>query len=133
MREDIELLRSIPGIGEVTSVTLQGESDGLNNFKSVKGLVSFVGIAPSEHTSGTSVHKRPKISRRGNARIRHHLYMATMRATQVNPVIKEFYERLLNRGKCKKLALVACMRKMLHIIWGVMKHRKSFDPCYALK
>lgn len=133
MRDDIELLRSIPGIGEVTSVTLQGESDGLNNFTSVKGLVSFVGIAPSEHTSGTSIFRRSKISRRGNARIRHHLYMATLVATRVNPVIKEFYERLLNRGKCKKLALVACMRKMLHIIWGVMKHRKCFDPYYALK
>ena len=133
MRDDIELMRSIPGIGEVTSVTLQGESDGLSNFTSVKGLVSFVGIAPSEHTSGTSVHRRSKISRRGNARIRHHLYMATLVATRVNPVIKEFYERLLNRGKCKKLALVACMRKMLHIIWGVIKTRKSFDPCYSLK
>ena len=133
MREDIELLRSIPGIGDVTSVTLQGESDGLNNFQSVKGLVSFVGIAPSEHTSGTSVFKRSKISRRGNSSIRHHLYMATLVAARVNPVIKEFYERLLNRGKCKKLALVACMRKMLHIIWGVMKHRKRFDPCYSLK
>ena len=133
MREDIELLRSIPGIGEVTSVTLQGESDGLNNFQSVKGLVSFVGIAPSEHTSGTSVFKKSKISRRGNSRIRHHLYMATLVAARVNPVIKEFYERLLNRGKCKKLALVACMRKMLHIIWGVMKNRKRFDPCYSLK
>jgi transposase len=54
-------------------------------------------------------------------------------ATRVNPVIKEFYERLQNRGKCKKLALVACMRKMLHIIWGVIKNRKSFDPCYSLK
>jgi transposase len=59
--------------------------------------------------------------------------MATLVAARVNPVIKEFYERLLNRGKCKKLALVACMRKMLHIIWGVMKNRKRFDPCYSLK
>ena len=133
MRDDIELLRSIPGIGEVTSVTLQGESDGLINFTSVRGLVSFVGIAPREHTSGTSVFKRSKISRHGNARIRHHLYMATLVATRVNPVIKEFYESLQRRGKCKKLALVACMRKMLHIIWGVMKNRKCFDPCYALK
>ena len=112
---------------------LQGESDGLINFASVKGLVSFVGIAPREHTSGTSVFKRSKISRRGNTRIRHHLYMATLVAARVNPVIKEFYERLLNRGKCKKLALVACMRKMLHIIWGVMKNRKRFDPCYSPK
>ena len=133
MSEDIELLRSIPGIGDVTSVTLQGESDGLINFASVKGLVSFVGIAPREHTSGTSVFKKSKISRRGNSRIRHRLYMATLVAARVNPVIKEFYERLLNRGKCKKLALVACMRKMLHIIWGVMKNRKRFDPCYSLK
>ena len=133
IREDIELLRSIPGIGEVTSVTLQSESDGLSNFSSAKGLVSFVGIAPSEHTSGTSIFKRPKINRRGNSRIRHHLYMATLVATQINPVIKEFYERLQRRGKCKKLALVACMRKMLHIIWGVMKNRKCFDPSYSLK
>ncbi|MFA7366533.1 MAG: transposase, partial [Synergistaceae bacterium] len=89
--------------------------------------------APREHSSGTSVFKKSKISRRGNSRIRHHLYMATLAAARVNPVIKEVYERLLHRGTCKKLAFVACMRKMLHIIWGVMKNRKHFDPCYSLK
>ncbi len=58
--------------------------------------------------------------------------MATLLAARVNPVIKEFYERLLNSGKCKKLRWLL-YREDLHIIWGVMKNRKRFDPCYSLK
>lgn len=57
--------------------------------------------------------------------------MAALVATQKNAVIKEFYNRLLERGKSKKLAIIASMRKLLHIIWGVLTHRKAFDPGYA--
>jgi transposase len=131
MKNALELMRSIPGIGEVTSVVIESETGGLSNFSSARQLTAYVGLSPVEHTSGTSVHKRSHISKRGNSRIRNVLYMCAMVAVRVNPTIRSFYERLVTRGKSKKLAIVACMRKLLHILWGVVKHNKEFDPAYS--
>ena len=131
LKRDNDFLQSIPGIGEVTSTAIQGEAGDLSQFATVKQFTSFVGLAPVEYSSGSSVKKHSRISKRGNSRIRQYLYMATMIATRSNPVIRSFYERLLNRGKCKKVALVACMRKMLHLIWGVLKTQSFFDPQHA--
>lgn len=131
LSENDELLQSISGVGKVTSATLLGEAGDLSQFSTVKQFTSFAGLAPMEFSSGSSVWKRSKISRRGNARIRQCLYMATMVAVRVNPVLRRFYEHLLERGKCKKVALIASMRKMLHLIWGVLKNRRLFDPQYA--
>ncbi|GHV42692.1 IS110 family transposase [Synergistales bacterium] len=131
MKNDLDLMRSIPGIGDVTSVVIESETGGLSNFSSARQLTAYVGLSPVEHTSGTSVYKRSHISKRGNARIRHVLYMCAMVAVRVNPMIRSFYERLVARGKSKKLAIVACMRKLLHILWSVIKHNRKFDPAYA--
>lgn len=131
LKENDELLQSIPGVGKVTSMTLLGEAGDLSQFSTVKQLTSFVGLAPMEFSSGSSVWKRSKISRRGNAKIRQCLYMAAMVAVRINPVLRRFYERLLNQGKCKNVALIASMRKMLHLIWGVLKNRRLFDTQYA--
>jgi transposase len=57
--------------------------------------------------------------------------MCAMKAAQANPIIKSFYERLTARGKSGKLAIVACMRKLLHILWSVVKHGRKFDPAYS--
>jgi hypothetical protein len=84
-----------------------------------------------EYTSGSSINKRSRISKHGNARIRRCLYMATMIAVRVNPVLREFYKRLLERGKSKKVAIVASMRKLLHLIWGVLKNQRMFEPQYS--
>jgi transposase len=130
MKNDLELMRSIPGIGDVTSVVIESETGGLSNFSNVRQLTAYVGLSPVEYTSGTSVYKRSHISKRGNSRIRRVLYMCAMIAVQANPTIRRFYERLVTKGKSKKLAIVACMRKLLHILWGVIKHGKRFDPAY---
>jgi transposase len=131
MKIDVDLLRSIPGIGEAASVVIESETCGLSKFSRVRQLTAYVGLSPEEHTSGTSVYRHSHISKRGSARIRRVLYMCAMSAIRSNPIIKIFYERLVARGKCKKLAIVACMRKLLHIIWGVLKKGVCFDPEYA--
>ena len=131
LSRNAELLRSIPGIGEVSTATVLGEAGDISKFEGIKQFTSFVGIAPMEYTSGSSVNKRSRISRRGNTRIRHCLYMATMIAVRINPVLREFYKRLLERGKGKKVALVASMRKLLHLIWGVLKNQRMFEPQYC--
>ena len=131
LKSDIELLRSIPGIGTVNAVKFVCEIGDVKAFSSVKRLVSIIGIAPTEHTSGTSVHGRTRISRQGKTRVRNGLYMAALVASHANPIIKNFYDKLLKKGKCKKVALVACIRKLVHIIWGILKSRKTFDASYG--
>ncbi len=136
MGEDIELLCSIPGISEVTAINILSEIVDIKRFEKAKHFVGFSGMHPSRKTSGTSVNHRGKLSKHGNNKIRHSLYMATMNATRYNPVIKAYYQRLLNReGQDKKkkiVALIACMRKMLHIIYGVLKNKTAFDPEIAI-
>jgi transposase len=131
LSKNAELLRSIPGVGEVSTATVLGEAGDISKFEGVKQFTSFVGIAPIEYTSGSSINKRARISKHGNARIRRCLYMATMIAVRVNPVLREFYKRLLERGKSKKVAIVASMRKLLHLIWGVLKNQRKFEPQYS--
>lgn len=131
LRDTAELLRSIDGIGKVSSASFIGEAGDISRYRSVKQLVSRLGIAPCENQSGTSVHKKPVMSRMGSAVLRHAMYMAALVATRKNKVISAFYNRLLARGKCKKLAVIASMRKLLHIIWGVLTHGVKFDPEYA--
>ena len=126
-----DLLQSIPGIGEVTSTAIQGEAGDLSQFSTVKQFISFIGLAPVEYSSGSSVKKHSRISKRGNSRIRQYLYMSAMVAIRVNPVIRDFYNRLVSRGKCKKVALIASMRKLSHLIWGVLKTQTEFDPNYV--
>lgn len=129
----MELLCTIPGIGEKTAFGLVAEIGGnITKFSGPKELVAMAGLAPSEHRSGTSVNGRPGISRHGNARYRDILYMATVSAIMHNPVIKEFFNRLKAAGKKGKVAVVACMRKMLHIVYGVLKNQKEFDASLHL-
>lgn len=126
--EDVRLLCSIPGVGNTTACTMLTEIGDISRFVSVKQLVAYAGIAPAERQSGTSVRGKTMINKRGSRRLRKALYMPAMVAAHHNPTIKKFYERLLSKGKKPICALVACMRKLLHIAYGVLKNKKEFDP-----
>jgi len=126
--ENVKLLCSIPGVGETTAYSMLTEIGDVSRFDNVKQLVAYAGIAPAESQSGTSVYGKARINKRGSRRLRKALYMPAMVAAQHNPIIKKFYERLLAKGKKPICALVACMRKLLHIAYGVLKHKKVFDP-----
>jgi len=126
--ENVKLLCSIPGVGDTTASAMLTEIGDISRFDNVKQLVAYAGIAPAERQSGTSVRGKVMINKRGSRRLRKALYMPAMVAVQHNPVIKKFYERLLSKGKKPICALVACMRKLLHIAYGVLKHKKRFDP-----
>ena len=127
LQEAASLLQSIPGIGTKTTATLLGEygSEALNY--SIKEWESFAGLDVIEWKSGTSVRKKPRISKQGNWRVRRALYFAAMVASRHNPTVRAYYQRLLNRGEEKKAALVACMRKLLHISHGVLKNQTPFQ------
>jgi len=89
---------------------------------------AFLGLAPLEYRSGTSVHRPPHLSKAGDARLRALLYLPAVCATRYNPDVKALYERLRARGKCKMSALGAAMRKLVHICFGVLKHQRPYQP-----
>jgi transposase len=128
-KENEALLRSVPGVGPVLARTLLAELPELGTL-SHKRLSALVGVAPFNRDSGTFRGKREVWG--GRAPVRAALYMGALVATRHNPVIREFYERLLAAGKPKKVALVACMRKLLSILNAVLRDRSPYQSTHLL-
>jgi transposase len=116
--DKINLIKTVPGIGQVISTTLVSDLPELGQL-TAKQISRLVGVAPINHDSGQHQGKR-RISG-GRAHIRAVLYMGAVVAMRHNPIIKDFYERLVERGKSKKLALTACVRKMLVILNAMVR------------
>lgn len=125
-----DLIQSITGIGEVTSSTLLAETPHIEQFSSAKALGAFAGVCPELRQSGKSLASSRK-TKIGNRSIRHVLYMAAMSALRTNPVIRSFAARLRERGKTPMQIAVAAMRKLLVLVYGVLKTRRPFDPAWA--
>ena len=123
-REKDDLLRSIPGIGDQISLTLLAYLPELGTLNR-RQIAALVGVAPFNRDSGTLRGKRTVWG--GRARVRTALYMGAMVASRFNPVIRDFYQRLLSDGKPKKLALTASMRKLLIILNSMLKHGTSWN------
>ena len=123
-REKDDLLRSVPGIGEQISLTLLAYLPELGTLNR-RQIAALVGVAPFNRDSGTLRGKRTVWG--GRAGVRTALYMGAMVASRHNPVIRDFYQRLLSAGKPKKLALTACMRKLLTILNSMLKHGTSWQ------
>ena len=117
-REKDDLLKSVPGVGKVVSTTLMNELPELGQLNRRK-IAALVGVAPLNRDSGTLRGKRTVWG--GRAKLRAVLYMAALVGVRHNPVIASFYERLLKVGKAKKVALVACMRKLLTILNAMLR------------
>lgn len=129
--ENLDLLLSIPSIGRTTACILLAEVD-FSQFAQASHLAAYAGLVPRHHTSGSSVHKRPRLSKIGNRFIRTALYMPALSAHRFNPIVADLRARLLERGKSKMTVLAAVMRKLLHLAFGVLKTRKPFDPHHHL-
>lgn len=126
--EVAQLLQTIPGVGALTAARLMGSFGEFEGWKSGKALGSYVGAIPGLQHSGK---KKPNgaMTRLGAAALRAKLWTPTVVAVRFNPVLKRFYEGLLAKGKSKKEALIACMRKLLLVVYSVVKNRKPFfDP-----
>ena len=127
-RENDQLLQSVPGVGMVTSTTMLADLPELGELDR-KQIASLVGVAPHNRDSGKMRGRR--VIWGGRARVRATLYMATLSATRFNPVIRAFYERLVEAGKPKKVAITACMRKLLTILNVMMRDGTAWDPARA--
>ena len=122
-REKDTLLRSVPGIGRVVSITLLTDLPELGTL-SRHQIAALVGVAPLNRDSGRFRGQRMVWG--GRARVRAALYMAALTASRYNPIIKTFYHRLCEAGKARKVALTACMRKLLIILNSMVKHQQTW-------
>lgn len=131
LKSQQDLLISIPGVGKLTAARLLAEIGDISAFEDAPQLAAYAGLNPKGSRSGSSVYKRTRISKEGRAFLRKMLFMPAIVAKQCNPIIKEFCKRLLETGLSKMAIVVAAMRKLLHIIFGVLKNQIPFDPEYG--
>ena len=127
LKEKINNIQTIPGIGKKTSIAVISSVSDMSIFENGRQFAAFAGLTPKEYQSGTSVHKRSKISKMGSSRLRKALFFPAMTAMKYNPLMKDFAAKLKLRGKCGKVILVAIMRKLAHIIFGLIKHNTVFN------
>lgn len=122
-----QLMMTVPGVGETSALQILGELAVLPDSLDARQWVAFSGLDPSQFTSGSSVEKRPRISRGGSRHLRRALYMPALVALQHEPHLGAFYQRLVRRGKARLQAVIAVMRKLLHGLFAMFRSNQSYD------
>lgn len=132
LRQQRDLLNSIPGISNKTSARLLAEIRDILAFETVEQLVAYVGLNPRLRQSG-KYRGQVKISKIGNAMLRAALFMPARQAKRSNPLVQPLVARMTAEGHCANAITVAVMRKLLHYVYGVLKSSQPFDPTYLEK
>lgn len=131
LKKKRDLLDSIKGVGDVLIEAILSETNGFARFERIEQVVAYMGLSPKEKTSGTSVRGRSSLCKIGSARLRKALYMPALSAMKCNPFVRALYQRLKAKSKHGMVVACACMKKLVHIMFGVLKNGKRFDPSYA--
>jgi len=131
LKSQYDLLTTVPGIGHLTAVTLLAEIGDFSAFENAPQLAAFAGLNPQGHRSGSSVFKKTQISKQGRAELRHCLFMPALVALDWNPVIQSLDERMTKTNHHRMEIVIAAMRKLLHLAYGVLKTQLPFDPDYG--
>ncbi len=131
--KEVMLLKTIPGIGKKTALMLLVFTDGFKRFSSGKELCSYAGITPTIRESGSSVKGRSRISKIGNTKLRNLLFLCSFNACKYNQSCKALYERIVAKGKSKKLALIAVCNKLLKQAFAIVKSGLPYDENFASK
>jgi transposase len=126
LRRKRDLLLTIPGVGDLTANVVLAEVPNTQLFSTAKQLAAYAGLAPREFRSGDTIRGRTRLSKTGRSLLRTVLYLPAVSSRRYNPVIHTFAERLLKNGKPHMKVVCASMRKLLHIIFGVLKSGKPF-------
>lgn len=132
LRQKRKLLDSIPGIGEATIAVVLSEFAIITKFKSAKALAAFIGVAPRQRQSGDTVRGRTMMSKIGRSQLRKAFFMPALVALRYNPILVDMKRRLSALGKTKMAIVGAAMRKLVHLIYGVLKSGRPFDANYAV-
>jgi transposase len=133
LREQRDLLLTINGIGKKTANLILASVPDVSQFKHAKQLAAYAGLNPQQHQSGSSVQGRTHLSKIGHSRLRKGLYFPAITAAKYNPVIQAFSAKLRQAGKTPMCIIAASMRKLIHIIFGVLKSGKPFDANFFAK
>jgi transposase len=133
VRQDIQYITSIPGVGELTAAIILAETNGFELVRNKRQLTSFAGLDVKEKQSGISVKGKPKISKRGSKYLRKAVHLPALAAVKHCEMYKDNYARLVGRHGIKMKALVAIQRKLLELAFILYKTKKAFDPNYEEK
>lgn len=133
LKQQSDLIASIKGLGPLTAAKLLAEIRHIADFDNPQQLVAFAGLNPRQHRSGSSVKGHSRISKVGSSAIRAALFMPAVCAKNTNPVMQPLVQRLTQRGHCKMSIVVAVMRKLLHLIFAILKSGQPFDPHFQDK
>lgn len=125
----IDLLASVPGIGQLTAAVLLSETGHLDNMHRSEQWTAYAGLSPVPRQSGAMVG-RCRISKIGNARLRRAMYLSAVTVSRLSNPLGAYYRRLVEGGKPKKVALIALARQLLRICFAVLKTAQPFDPAY---
>lgn len=131
LRQQCQLLDSIPGIAETTAALLLAEITQIKQYRSARQLAAYAGLVPRERQSGSSLRGRVRLSKIGNARLRRALYFPAITALRCSPYFQAWAKGLQERGKSKMSVICAVMRKLVHVAYGVLKNGTAFDPQWA--
>jgi transposase len=132
LKNKYELVNSIPGVGDITSAKMVAFCGFPERFENAKQMAAFIGVTPRNYQSGSSIQGKTRISKTGDSDLRKSLYFPAIVAIRHNPVITAFAERLATKGKSKMAIICAAMRKLIHIIYGVLKSAKPFCSVLTL-
>jgi transposase len=131
LKQQSELLDSIPGIAQTTAALLLSEITDIKQYRSARQVAAYAGLVPRERQSGSSLRGRARLSKIGNARLRRALYFPAITALRCSPFFQAWAQGLQERGKSKMSVICAVMRKLVHLAYGVLKSAKPFDPEWA--
>lgn len=123
-------IKSIPGLGRKTAILLIVATNGFKDFESSKQVSSYFGLAPHERSSGSSVKGKAHIGKNGHPLVRNHLFLCSFTACMYNPQCKALFERIVAKGKSKKLALVAVSNKLIKQAFAIAKSGLYYDENY---
>ena len=130
LNEDITLMTSVVGVGDITAATVLGELNGFELIRNKRQVTSYAGFDVIEKKSGTSVRGKSKISKRGNKHLRKAMYMPALTAVKHDEKYKAIYARLISRHGIKMKAVTAIQRKLLEMMYTIFKTRKPYDRNY---
>jgi transposase len=128
LKQDCENLQSIPGIGKTTAIAILAEMPDISSLENARQLAAYAGLTPCHRTSGTSLRGKSFLSKMGSPSLRKALYFPAITAKNHNPLLKAFAQKLAKKGKHTMVIIGAIMRKLLHIVFGIIKHKTPFNP-----
>lgn len=129
----VKQVRSVVGIGKRATAILIVTTQGFKHTQTYQQLISYAGLSPKEYSSGSSIRGKVRICKQGGSLLRHTLYMCALNAKETNGACKELFDRLVAKGKNKKLAVIAVANKLLKQVFGVVKNECLFDRNYYKK